>query len=433
MCRIKKIRLFVKKLWSLLKRFNCVRYRIKRCVFNVQGKWSLHSYYTLSPFAPDGSGRILIAGANLESMTGAVLVISDKGKVLKNLNSQPISESFWHTGFWQSWSNCSRYVYYQSGTLSDPVSIRHNLTTGHTVQLKGDLEGMCPSGEPGYSSYHGMLYAAGYGDGKWKPEASPVPFQSRDKHGIFLMNFNKLENKLILSVAQLLDVHPQKNRLLLEEEKIKKRLGPSEGLTLMCYCVRWNPQGTRLLFYFGNHCVDKSRYEPRIAYVFTADKNLNNLKLALDLSFQSEGVHWGWQPCGEKLIGYGPRPDGKGIQLAEVCHDGTGYTKLSDHSSGGHPIVSPTNPDLIVTDEGVPKHGNIVFISRATGMVIHREPMPKFLGESEPEGRNPNRVCHHPVFSADGKTILCNTLTRKHAAVALLKLPKSMRKLRFYH
>jgi hypothetical protein len=424
---IKQIRPLAKGWLSRLKRFIRIKYRIKQCVLHVSGKWCLHSYYTLSPFAPDGSGRILIASADLDRMTGTVMVVSEKGKVLNTLQTQPISESFWHTGFWQSWSNCGRFVYYQSGTLNFPLTVRHELSNGRTVELEGDLEGMCPTGELGYSCYHGMLYAAGYGDDEWKPELSPVPFLSREKHGIFLMNFNQSETRLVLTVAQLLEIHPQKDRLQLEEEKINERLGQNEGLTLMCYCVRWNPQGSRLLFYFGNHCVAKSRKEPRIAYIFTADRDLKNLTLALDLSFDKAGVHWGWQPCGKKLIGYGPRSDGHGIQLAEVFYDGNGYRKLSDHNSGGHPSISPTNPDLIVTDEGGPKHGNIVFISRSTGKVIHREPMAKFLGNSEPDGRNPMRVCHHPIFNKEGDTVLCNSLPSVHATVTLLKLPKKMR------
>lgn len=403
-------------------------YRFKKRILNITGKWSIHSYYTLSPYAPDGSERILISSADLVSNTAQVLVVTTEGEILKELNPQPLTESFWHTGFWQSWSSCGRFVYFQSGTINHPLSIRHELSSGEQIALESDLEGMCPSGEPGYSCYHGMLYAAGYGDDKWKPEKSPVPFLCRDRHGIFKLDFDKQESRLELSVAQLLDAHPERERLQHEERKLQERLGAHEGLTLMCYCVRWNPQGTRFLFYFGNHCVAKSRNEPRIAYVFTADRDFNNLNLALDLSFDKFGVHWGWQPCGEKLIGYGPRSDGnEGMQLAEVTFDGSGYAWLSNHASGGHPSVSPSNSDLIVTDEGGAKHGNIVFISKSSGKVVHREPMPKFRGHTEPDGRNPMRVCHHPVFNQRGDTILCNSLPSQNAGIVLLKLPKKFR------
>jgi hypothetical protein len=414
-------------LWARTKKL-IISCSIRKRTLPVRGKWCIHSYYTLSPFAPDGSDRILFAAADLEQHTAQVLVVAADGKILNALPPQPITESFWHTGFWQSWSSCGRFVYFQSGTINRPLTIRHALSSGERIALEGDLEGMCPSGEHGYSCYHGMLYAAGYGDDEWKPEISPVPFLSRDQHGIFRMDFDKRETRLELSVEQLLDAHPKRELLHLEERKLQDRLGVHEGLTLMCYCVRWNPQGSRFLFYFGNHCVAKPRNEPRIAYVFTADRDLNNLNLALDLSFDKFGVHWGWQPCGEKLIGYGPRSDGNlGMQLAQVSYDGSGYAWLSDHASGGHPSVSPSNPDLIVTDEGGPKHGNIVFISKSSGKVIHREQLPKFRGPAEPDGRNPMRVCHHPVFNKEGDTVLCNSLPSQHASIVLLKLPRILR------
>ena len=51
----------------------------------------------------------------------------------------------------------------------------------------------------------------------------------------------------------------QRDRILAAEKELQSRLGAHDGLTLMLYCVRWNRQGTRFLFYFGNHCVVKER------------------------------------------------------------------------------------------------------------------------------------------------------------------------------
>ena len=33
----------------------------------VSGHWCVHSYYTLPPYAPDGSGRLLISGVDLST------------------------------------------------------------------------------------------------------------------------------------------------------------------------------------------------------------------------------------------------------------------------------------------------------------------------------------------------------------------------------
>ena len=385
----------------------------------VDQRWTLHSYYTLCPYAPDGSGRILAAGADLAAGTGEVLVLSADGQVLDRFGSQPLDGSFYHTGWWQTWSPDARYVYYQAGSLKQPRIGRRDLLTKTDQFIPGDMEGAPPTGEPILSGLLGMLYAAGYGDGKFKPDAAPVPFMARDRHGIFESSFTEQQPKLRLSVEQILDRHPDRDKLLASDREIKQRHG--DGLTLMAYCVRWAPDGSRFLFFFGNHNVAKDRGEPKITYVMTADRSLRDIQVAMDLSYDRRGVHWSWQPDSRRLIGYGPRADEPArTQLAEVNADGSDYRWLSDHRSGGHPSVSPKDDDLLVTDEGVPGGGAVVFISRATGKELHRVALPKFIGEKEPPGRNALRVCHHPVFNRTGDRVLCNSLPGRDAQLVEL-------------
>lgn len=395
--------------------------------FPVDGLWCVHSYYSLCPYAPDGSGRLLIAGADPRTHKAWVLILSPEGKVLDRFGGVDASPSFWHTGLWQSWSPDARYVYFQSGSLIEPYTTRRELATGQEIRIAGDLEGIPPSGEPALSCSHGLLYAAGYGDGKWKPEQAPVPFLNRDQHGISQITFDPPAEELVLSTRQILDRHPQRDRILQAEQELKQRLGPDEGLTLMTYCIRWNRQGTRLLFYFGNHCVVKERGEPKLSYVFTADRDLSNIHLALDISFGRPGVHWSWQPDGEHLIGYGPYPDGRpGTCIAGVRYDGSDYQLLADHTTGSgarHPSISPADPDLIVTDEITTTGGDVVFFSRSQGKEIKRISFPKFIGDKEPGGRNPERVCHHPVFNHDGSRLLCNTLPTDTHNSTLVEIP----------
>jgi len=390
----------------------------------IADRWSLHGYYSLCPYAPDGSDRLLVAGADLATDTAEVFVLGPDRSIQHRFGRVPVSPSFWHTGLWQSWSPDSRFVYFQSGTHQHPRVTRHDLDTGKEITIDGDMEGFPPSGEPVFSCAHGLLYAAGYGSGLYRPEIAPVPFQARDRHGISLVSFDSPGERLALSTQQILDTHPDRDRILAADREIKARLGPDDGLTLMTYCVRWNRAGTRCLFFFGNHCVVKDRGEPKITSIFTADRDLKKIQLALDISFDRRGVHWSWQADDEHLIGYGPDPDRPGQQcLAEVRHDGTGYRKLSDHASGGHPSTSPLDPDLIVTDEGTPTGGAVVFIDRRDGREVSRVALPKFHGDHEPPGRNPRRICHHPVFNRAGDRVLCNTLPGTHAELVEITPP----------
>lgn len=394
--------------------------------YPVKDRWCVHSYYTVSPYAPDGSGRLLVAGGDLAAGLGEVIVLDADGAVLDRFGSTALHSGFFHTGLWQTWSPDGRYVYYQAGTLNRPLIMRRELRSGAELTLEGDMEGAPPYGEPLVSGLMGMLYAAGYGYNRFQPELAPVPFQRRDAHGLFRYTFEPRSIELALSVADVLARHPDRERIAASDRELKRRLGREDGLTLMCYCVRWSPDGSRLLFYFGNHCVHGSRGEPRLSYIFTADRELRDLHLAVDLSYGRPGVHWSWHPDGEHLVGYGPVPgDPARMCLAQVRYDGSGYRRISEHRSGGHPSVSPVDPHLLVTDESaIP--GAVVFIDLRTDEVVRRILLPRALGTEEPRGRNRQRVCLHPVFSADGRKVIVNTLPGEHAVVCEIDVAEAL-------
>lgn len=389
----------------------------------VPDRWCVHGYYTLCPYAPDGSGRLLLAGADVASRQTEVLVIgdADDAPVVQRFAVDALPDSFWHTGLWQSWGPNARCVYYQSGSLQHPQVTRRNLETGAVTTVDEDLEGVPPSGEPGISASHGMLYAAGYSHKQYKPEQSPVPFQARDRHGLSQISFDPPCHELVLSTEQVLAMHPQRDRLLEADRQMRERLGEGEGLTLMCYCVRWNRQGTRLLFYFGNHCVAKSRNEPRIAYVFTADRDLKDLRFCVDLSFDRRGVHWGWHPDGEHLLGYGPDPATGQTCIAIVHHSGEHYRKLASHQSHGHPNVSPADDDLLVTDSN--GKGLVEFIDLRDDRIVATATLPRSEPNPAP-GRHPGVLDLHPVFRPDGKRVLVNTWMDGRGTPAELEPPQ---------
>lgn len=391
--------------------------------FPVSQRWTLHSYYTLSPYAPDGSGRILAAGADLDAGVGEVLVLSGTGEVLDRFGSRPLQTSFYHTAWWQTWSADAKYVYYQAGSLSKPQIARRELATGQELVIDGDMEG-APAEGPILSGLLGMLYAAGYGDNQYKPDQAPVPFQQRDRHGVFSYDLPQHASRLELSVEKILEHHPERDRIHASDREVRARWGESDGLTLMAYCLRWSPDGSRFLFYFGNHSAPASRGEPRISYVMTSDRSFDEVNLAVDLSYDRRGLHWSWQPDSTRLIGYGPDPDDASRScVAEVDYTGSGYRKISGHASGGHVSASHADDDVIVTDEGTRTGGAVVFLSRGSGEETARIELPKFVGEREPAGRNAGRVCHHPVFNIEGNRILSNTLPNRNATLVEFDVP----------
>ena len=143
--------------------------------------WSLHSYYTMSPWAPDGSGRLLLAGADLATREGEVFVVGRDGRIETRFGRHAVESDFFHTGFWQSWSPDGRCVYYLNGSLRAPQITRRELASGREITIPGAMEGAPPDGEPLVSCLLGMLYAAGYGTGVYNPTLSPVPFMSASR------------------------------------------------------------------------------------------------------------------------------------------------------------------------------------------------------------------------------------------------------------
>lgn len=375
-------------------------------ILTVPDRWCVHSYYTLCPYAPDGSGRLLLAGADLNTRRGKVYILDPEGRVEDEFGENGTESNFFHTGYWQTWSPDCRYVYYQSGSLSRPRISRRELASGRELVIDGDCEGAPPHGEPVASGLLGMLYAAGYGYGVYKPSIAPVPFEDRDRHGVFEYTFDPPAERLRLSVNQMLECHPDRAELLAEDRRLARFNGTPSGLTLMCYCVRWNRDGSRMLIHFGNHCVVKDRKEPKVMSIFTCKRDFSDLHLALDL--RNGGVHWSWHPDGEHLIGYSRLP-GKDENwcLSIVRYDGSGWQQLCDAQGGGHPTICPADYRIAVTDTA---GATVDFWDTAENKIIDSRFFPALAAGAPPSQglRNETRVCHHPVFSRDGSRIIFN-------------------------
>ena len=395
-------------------------------VFQVKDHWCLLSYYTVCPEAPDGSGRVLIGAANLKDGKGYVSILDRDGKELDRFGGVPLDRNFWHTGLWQSWSPDGRYVYYQSGeSYEKPAVTRRELATGQEVRMEGaDMEGGPTGDAPVTSGLLGMLYAAGYGDTHFYPDKAPVPFGARDRHGLFTYDFDKGESRLALSVQQIKEIV---NDPLLEQwdqEQLKKT---GDFTTLMAYCLRWSPDGKKCMFHFGNHCVDKRRGEPKIMYILTANADLSNPRLALNLCLNHTGVHWSYQADGRRLIGYGYRPDGAGPNcLMEVNDDGTEYHPLSPSTlGGGHPSRHPFLPHLVMTDRYNGEVDHFCMIDLRQDRVVWEFYEPEASGKVE-VGRNPTHVDNHPVFSRDGKAIWLNRMQDGLAQLIRKEIPEEI-------
>ena len=375
----------------------------------IPDRWSIHSYYTICPYAPDGSGRILLNCADLDGNYGEIVITASDGEILNRFGKNKLSDAFFHTGYWATWSPDGKKVYFQAGTLTEPKIGIYDIGTGRSIYADGDMEGAPPFGNPIISGLMGMLYTSGYSGG-FRPEEAPVPFDERDRHGIFRFDVHNNTRELSISVNDILNACPDKEHLLWLDEKVKRDNNSKYGLTLMAYCVRWNTAGDKLLFYFGNHCANNARKEPRLAYIMTADREMKNIKCAVSGNM----CHWGWHPDNRHLLGYMEK-DGDAA-LYKVNYDGTELHKISSSKTMGHPSISPLYNNILVTDNFEPV-ADIRMYDLTDDSVIHTFNVPRINTPKELPGRHRHRVCTHPVFSADGKRLLVNVLDGKYAHI----------------
>ncbi len=397
-------------------------------IYQWKDHWCLLSYYTVCPEAPDGSGRVLMGAADLKEGKGYVAIMDKDGQLLETFGGVPLDQNFWHTGLWQSWSPDAKYVYYQSGTSYDhPAVTRRELATGKEIRMEGaDMEG-APTGDALITSgLLGMLYAAGYGDTCFHPEKAPIPFAQRDKHGLFTYDFETGKRELKLSVQQIKDSLNDPRLDAWDREQLEKT---GDLTTLMAYCLRWSPDGKKCMFHFGNHCVDRRRGEPKIMYILTANADLSDVKLALDLCGQKTGVHWSYQADCEHLIGYGWMPENPAKScLMEVRDDGTEYRPLSHAlTGGGHPSRHPQYPHLLLTDRYQGKLSTVRLVDSRTGEVLWTMDQPESTRPVEP-GRNPSHVDNHPVFTRDGKGVWMNRMADDLSQLIRVELPEEVLK-----
>lgn len=396
----------------------------------IPDRWTLHTYYAQSPYAPDGSGRLLLAGGDLKADRGELIILNTDRQIETRFANEPLTPPFYHSAYWQAWGTEARYVFYQSGTLRQPEIVRHDLTIGEETSIPGDMEMVPADGKPFLNGMSDMLYAAGAGDGTRRMDELPIRYQDREQHGLFSYSFDPPGRELVLSVAEVLEQHPQRDAILQADRAIKARFGDDDCLTLTLYAVRYSNSGERILFYFGNHTVWKrERGEPKIGTVFTANRDLSDMQMAVDLSFDKRGNHWGWHPDERHILGYctDPDQDGKATALMQVdTHDVGNMRRLSYHATNGHPSISPTNQHLLVSDSySVP--GEVVFIDIRSDTTLATLHLPRTNTENVPPGRNRHRVDHHPVFNPDGSRVLINTLPGELAVVAEIEVPEDWR------
>jgi hypothetical protein len=252
-------------------------------------------------------------------------------------------------------------------------------------------------------------------------EHIPVNRGASADDGIYLTDTATGATRLLVSIAAIFEqAFPAAAR------------GRYAGGDFYGFHVKWNPQGTRLLFVL--------RWLPRTWLPWRRKKKyrrLNVVTLAADGSapriavpdsaWRKGGNHPNWCPDGEHIL-MNLNTDGEGLRFARVRHDGHGCAALSRAVRGsGHPTMHPDDRHILT--DAYP-HEDVAYGDGTTPLrwidvaAGTEQALLRIRTRSDFEAESPAlRVDPHPAWDRDFRRVAFNACPdgRRHVFVAQLE------------
>jgi Tol biopolymer transport system component len=308
---------------------------------------AIHRFYDSSPFSP--SGRYLaVTRLPFEDRIprpgeAADVVVID----LETTEWRKVAETRgWDTqlGAQVQWGADDRTLLYNDvdTTTWVPHGVRLDPLGDTRQRLDGTVYAVSPDGRWAASPCLRRIVRTQGGYGVIVPPAHlPANRGAATDDGIWLTDTMTGSGRLLVSLADLFEqAFPPAQR---------KRYASGD---FYGFHVKWNPQGTRLLFVL--------RWLPRTWLPWRRKKKyrrFNVLTLAADgtgariavpdSAWRKGGNHPNWCPDGEHVL-MNLNTDGEGLRFARVRYDGTGCAALSRSVRGsGHPTMHPDGRHIL--------------------------------------------------------------------------------------
>ena len=298
----------------------------------------IHRFFDTSPFSP--SGRYL-GLTRLPSETDvpqpgdpAEVVVVD---LAEGTEAVVATTRGWDTqlGAQVQWGSSDSELYYNDLDPADwvPHAIRLDPRTGARTQLEGTVYVVSPDGSELAGPCLRRTGATQAGYGVVVPPAHVPPSRGAEpRDGLFVTATRTGEQRLLLSFAQIL-----------EQTSLDPALG--ETGTFYGFHVKYNPQGTRLMFVVRWLPDDGGK---RLAWVVTCDRDGSHPRVAIEAAVWAKGGHHpNWCPDGDRvminLAGFG-----EGLRFVAANFDGTDLAPLHPDAIGsGHPTLHPDGRHIL--------------------------------------------------------------------------------------
>lgn len=372
----------------------------------------IHRFYDSSPFSPSGRYVALTRLPFEDRLPGpgdvAEVVVVD----LETGEAEVVSDTRgWDTqlGAQVQWGNDDRTLLFNDVDTTNwtPFGVRMDPLAGERHRLDGTIYAVSPDGRWSAGPCLRRCLRTQRGYGVVVPaERIPVNHGAADDDGLYVTDLATGTVRLLVSTA---DIFAQAFQA---PDRPKYARGDFYG-----FHVKWNPQGTRLLFVLRwiprtwMPWRRKKRY--RRLNVVTLDSSGSNPRIAVDdATWRKGGNHPNWCPDGEHVL-MNLNTEGEGLRFARVRYDGTGLTTLSRaFRASGHPTLHP-DARHVLTDayphEAVAFGDGTVPIRWLDLLSGGESTLVRIRTLSDHERREPGlRVDPHPAWDRDFRRIAFN-------------------------
>jgi hypothetical protein len=357
---------------------------------------SLHSYYDLCPWSPDGTKLVFCAAA--PDGSGSEVYWMEAGNSGVSLHFVGHS-SAWnpHTGVHQQWIGGRG-----NGTGEPLIGFEDRDASGRFVRIV-DLSGSAVGRVEGTMR---MVSSDGHRVASHTDPRDEAAILRRETAGVFIGGLDPrgerpAEPQMIVSLAQALAANPRRDEIADRHLYIKH--------------AKWSPSGNRLSFVFTNEISYERLYnEPRVKDIYVVDADGGNLRYVCDFSL---GHHPSWHPNGRMILLN--RRESPGAPMRFLLADAdTGAVEVATDliDGGGHPSFSPDGT-RIVTEYVTGRHGEgrVVCVDLVRRRVEELVRFP--LTDHSHDGTH-----IHPVWSRDGRAVLYNSDQSGHAELYVVPL-----------
>jgi hypothetical protein len=274
--------------------------------------------------------------------------------------------------------------------------VQFNHRTGTRSTLGGTVYMASPDGAYAASPCLARLPQTQRGYGVMVPaEHVPNYAGASEEDGLFLTDLVSGECRLVASFARI--VREAIPRLDAEDCAIGSLSG---------FHVKWNPQGTRLMFVMRQSIPGQNKVR---STAITMKPDGSDIRVALHWN-KWRGHHPNWYPDGENIV-MNLKVDNKIFRLARFAYDGRNLSVIANSVQGsGHPTVHPNG--RILTDakpkDGLGSNGGLVplrWIDSSSGDEITLAEVPS---QSTAPDESALRVDLHPAWDRSYRMIAFN-------------------------